>query len=735
MMKFRLLTPFPSPDRISALVRFLLKNSRRAFFLLFVVPALGFARGEGPVDLVVETEAQSGPESSTPTGTPTTQTTPTTAAVTATGFGVAVLDTGVEMVSPITPAVMLPGSTSFVGRNPLVDYAEQGTHGTAVAQIIRTLSPGSRILSLQTSTGSRSISAGAAAQALRTAAANPAIRVINHSNAALAVVPGDAILAAALADQVIVMGSGNDRLPNPNGDARHAPGLGGKAIIVGGLGPDGEMLGFSNRAGGYAQHYVVAPGASAFADYWGTSFATPRVSALAAQLRQRWPELRAEEVTDIIKRSATDMGAPGVDAKYGWGRINTARAFLPLGALTTPTETSTTASEDEEAQSEESTADEGLMLLRLRVGTPLYDAIVSQPALRRVLALDSYGRDFSLDLSKMASAADLKGRARSIVQSWAVDADPTLLADGKGYRVSSFAGADSTGAPKLHIDFSPDEIFRYQVGYSVRPETGHGVLDWIPHLDDGVGSAGAWRRSLAGNNNHEGFHSLSSYQFGQAALLDVAVANTHDSGGLEQTNQLWSSALHLQNDTFGASLEGGLLEEDGSLYGSAPGGVLSVDSAQTRFVRVSGYGRINAHLAVIGAYTGALTEVTEAAGKLLDDFSDLSAQSWLVGFGAKGIFAKRDGASLTVSQPLRVTEGSADLDVPYALGSDGRVLRHQQRVGLAPLGAETSLELTYRLKWSRSLEFGAYGAMRYQAGHNAQLGIRPELAAVVRGTF
>ena len=238
-----------------------------------------------------------------------------------------------------------------------------------------------------------------------------------------------------------------------------------------------------------------------------------------------------------------------------------------------------------------------------------------------------------------------------------------------------------------------------------------------------------------GNNNDEGFHSLSSYQFGQAALLDVAVANTHDSEGLEQTNQLWSSALHLQNDAFGASVEGGLLEEDGSLYGSAPGGALSVDSAQTRFVRVSGYGRINAHLAVIAAYTRALTEVTEAADKLLDDFSDLSAESWLVGFGAKGIITKRDGASLTVSQPLRVTEGSADLDVPYALGADGRVLRHQQRVGLAPLGAETSLELTYRLKWSKSLEFGAYGAMRYQAGHNAQLGIRPELAAVVRGTF
>ncbi len=47
----------------------------------------------------------------------------------------------------------------------------------------------------------------------------------------------------------------------------------------------------------------------------------------------------------------------------------------------------------------------------------------------------------------------------------------------------------------------------------------------------------------------------------------------------------------------------------------------------------------------------------------------------------------------------------------------------------------SSLELTYRLRWSKSLEFGAYGTMRYQVVHNAQLGVRPELAAVVRGTF
>ena len=67
-------------------------------------------------------------------------------------FGVAVLDTGVQL----QPPMLAPGSVSFVGGDPLIDYAQQGTHGTAVAQVILTLAPGSKILSLQTSNGGRS---------------------------------------------------------------------------------------------------------------------------------------------------------------------------------------------------------------------------------------------------------------------------------------------------------------------------------------------------------------------------------------------------------------------------------------------------------------------------------------------------------------------------------------------------------------------------------------------------
>ncbi|MGA0383186.1 MAG: S8 family serine peptidase [Arenicellales bacterium] len=156
-----------------------------------------------------------------------------------TGIGVAVLDTGIAVDPLAHPGFFVPGSASFVGNTPFADLAEQGTHGTAVAQIIRHLTPASKILSLQTSTGGRSISGAVTTQALLAAASNPNIRVINHSNAALAGSAGEAMLATARADQVVVMGAGNDWAPYPLGDARHAPGLAGKGLVVGGLGPVG----------------------------------------------------------------------------------------------------------------------------------------------------------------------------------------------------------------------------------------------------------------------------------------------------------------------------------------------------------------------------------------------------------------------------------------------------------------------------------------------------------------
>ncbi|OTA19931.1 autotransporter [Xenorhabdus beddingii] len=57
-------------------------------------------------------------------------------------------------------------------------------------------------------------------------------------------------------------------------------------------------------------------------EYTGTSMASPHVAGAAAVLMQRFPYMTAGQISDVLKTTATDLGAPGVDNEYGWGMLN-----------------------------------------------------------------------------------------------------------------------------------------------------------------------------------------------------------------------------------------------------------------------------------------------------------------------------------------------------------------------------------------------------------------------------
>lgn len=59
----------------------------------------------------------------------------------------------------------------------------------------------------------------------------------------------------------------------------------------------------------------------------GTSMATPGVAGVAALVRSKFPNLKADQVRSKIEKSADDLGEAGWDKYYGHGRINVGKAL------------------------------------------------------------------------------------------------------------------------------------------------------------------------------------------------------------------------------------------------------------------------------------------------------------------------------------------------------------------------------------------------------------------------
>ena len=58
------------------------------------------------------------------------------------------------------------------------------------------------------------------------------------------------------------------------------------------------------------------------------------VSGGVALIKQAWPQLRAAEIVSLVKNTATDLGAPGVDSVFGHGLVNFDKATRPYADIT-----------------------------------------------------------------------------------------------------------------------------------------------------------------------------------------------------------------------------------------------------------------------------------------------------------------------------------------------------------------------------------------------------------------
>jgi Subtilase family len=247
------------------------------------------------------------------------------------GVTIAILDSGVAAHSTFAGARLrhldigegITGTTDADGHATAVAAlaAGSGTGATGVA-------PAADILSIRV-TGPDGTSDLFTLAAGIEAAVNAGAKVINIS---LGAYQNSSLLTQAIDyayanGAVIVAAAGNDQaaqLTYPAADPR--------VISVGAVDALGQQLTFSNSG---SQLQATAPGldlqtawpGDQIVSFDGTSGASPLMAGAIAAVMSQYPNLSAQQASQLLTTYSADAGAPGRDASFGWGTVDVGYAI------------------------------------------------------------------------------------------------------------------------------------------------------------------------------------------------------------------------------------------------------------------------------------------------------------------------------------------------------------------------------------------------------------------------
>ena len=250
---------------------------------------------------------------------------------------IALIDTQLDLSHP----EFAGGNTTTIQRYPV-----QAAHGTATASVaaapanqVGTLGvwPGARALNVPLPNGD-DIRCSSSVDGIAESAQNGAA-VINMSYGS----PGAcfeeyvALQFAVKAGIIPVAAAGNER---SEGNPLEFPASLPHVLTAAAVGADGNGTGFSNVN---AAVDLSAPGefimtavplaldeelpADGYEHQSGTSFSAPMVSAAVAWIRQARPTLTPDQVFQVIRLSAVDVGRRGWEPDTGFGVLSVARAL------------------------------------------------------------------------------------------------------------------------------------------------------------------------------------------------------------------------------------------------------------------------------------------------------------------------------------------------------------------------------------------------------------------------
>lgn len=551
----------------------------------------------------------------------------------------------------------------------------------------------------------------------------------------------DAMRGAANAGKIMVLAAGNeggsgtphDRL-QPIYPAAYADdtGIAGHAIVVGNLTSTDQAAASSNLCGDAQDYCLFAPGTSirstlnsgAYGIGTGTSFAAPYVAGAAAVVKAAFPGVSSRDVVDRLLLTAADLGDVGVDSTFGRGRLDLEAAMAPVGPTALPTGTVVDGPSI------------ALDASTLQLGPGLRLGQASAERLERVMALDSMGFPFPVDLGDAISTTKRDHGLASFIGG---DRRSLATAGWDAAEVMAFIDADrldnvaeGSARTSLRQQAEADEVLPLHVSADV---TDH--LNIFAALNQGVAapigieSGLAERRAtfMQTGQFFSPFDMLTSgasgagVGFSPAEGTDIAVSaftSLLEREGTENALQRLDVRQKL-SDAVDIRLGLGFIQEDGAFIGGRSGGAFGEGtSARSQFLTLSLLGPVTEDVDWFASYSRGRSSIGEADDALIGSWSNTRSEAFGAGLIMRDLARDDDGLTFMIGQPFRQERAEATIDLPVARKPDGTVVTRSERLNFAPTAREISAEIGYRLPLGESDDHHvrAAGFLRVNPDHD-----------------
>ena len=477
-----------------------------------------------------------------------------------------------------------------------------------------------------------------------------------------------------------------------------APGIQGKILTVIALDRDSNgkevIHKYSNGCGTTSDWCLGAPGGDiksatpggGYESLSGTAQAAAYVTGAVAVLKSAFPNLDPDELVSIILNTADDLGVAGVDAVYGHGSLNLARATDPIGSMmiTDPNAASLAAGV---------TIDNSGITLPTSFGGALDGFTVG--------FIDDYNRAYIGNPTRITreNAAFTLG---DTIATWDSPELQSIALDSNSKM--QFTNYDASEDAKDTLIFTHN-LPNHTVGFAYNEESK------TPDF------------SLANTGDDLHFQKIrpiandlmqvnATHKLGNKLTVKNAITT-----GEFDTGNRFNEAMTNLNYTGGNShltIGAGTLKEYGQFLGASGTGAYQLsDATQSRVTHLAITQNLPRNSAIKLKYTNFKTAVDMRYSSFAN-INDLTANEYQLTFAKKQILGKHDSLNLELIQPFAVTDGNLQQSTVLGYTAEGDYNNVTQNYSLAPTNRRQQLRMTWQNQINLERKTKLFISMQYE---------------------